>query len=167
MKQLVLILIILTSIPTLAQKEVPYTLEDRDRMIRLEAEQKALRKEMNSLRNEMNSEMNSLRNEMNSLRSEMNTRFEAIETKFDAKFESQQKQLNDLKELFYWGFGILIALFIFMLGFMIWDRRTALKPALDKANSAEEKNKSLINALREYARKNPDLAEILKSHGLL
>lgn len=156
MKQLVLIVFILASLTAFAQKEVPYTLEDRDRMIRLEAEQKALRKEMNSLRDEMNS-----------LRSEMNARFEAIETKFDAKFESQQKQLNDLKELFYWGFGILITLFIFMLGYMIWDRRTALKPALDKASSAEEKNKSLINALREYARKNPDLAEILKSHGLL
>lgn len=52
------------------------------------------------------------------------------ETKMEVNFESQQRQLDDLKALFYWGFGILITLFIFMLGYMIWDRRTAMKPAL-------------------------------------
>jgi len=48
----------------------------------------------------------------------------------DVKFDSQQRQLDDIKALFYWGFGILITLFIFMFGYMIWDRRTAMQPAL-------------------------------------
>ncbi len=48
----------------------------------------------------------------------------------EAKLESQQLQLDDVKTLFYWGFGILITLIIFMLGYMIWDRRTAMQPAL-------------------------------------
>jgi len=89
------------------------------------------------------------------------------ESSMELKFESQQRQLDDIKALFYWGFGILITLFIFMLGYLIWDRRTALQPALDKATNAEAKSANLIRALREYSKKHADLAEILRTHGIL
>ncbi len=110
---------------------VPYSLQDRDRIMRTEV------------------------------------KMEALEETMTVKFDSQQRQLDDLKTLFYWGFGILITLFVFMMGYLIWDRRTALKPALEKSASAEEKIKNLLNALREYSRKDSGLAEILRSHGLL
>ena len=97
-----------------------------------------------------------------------------IEAKMDERFKSidnqfmyQQKQIDDIKSLFYWGFGILITLYVFMMGYMIWDRRTDLQPALDKAANSEAKSTTLILALREYAKKHADLAEILKSHGIL
>ena len=119
-------------------REVSYTLDDRDRVIRVEAKMEVLE-----------------------------TKMESLETKMDIRFDNQQSQLNDIKTLFYWGFGILITLFIFMFGYIIWDRRTAMKPAMDKAEGAEDKSKSLIFVLREYARKKPELAEIMKVHGLL
>jgi len=149
-----LILLILSAInaPAQEQQPVPYTLADRDRLIKVE-------NEISSVRNEMNS----LRNEMKSLRNEMNARLESI----DKQFEYQQKQIDDLKTLFYWGFGIIITLIVFMLGYMIWDRRTALKPALIQAEEAKDKTRNLIVALREYAKSHPDLAEILKTYGLL
>jgi len=62
----------------------------------------------------------------------------SLEAKMEYKFDSQQKQLDDIKTLFYWGFGILISLFIFMLAYMIWDRRTAMQPALAQSSKAEE-----------------------------
>ena len=133
MKHILFLLIFsFMSVSMMAQtQEVPYTLDDRDRIIRVEA------------------------------------KMEALETKMDIKFDSQQMQLNDIKTLFYWGFGILITLFVFMFGYMIWDRRTAMKPALDKVEGAEDKSRNLIFVLREYARKTPELAEIMKVHGLL
>ena len=91
----------------------------------------------------------------------------ALEAKMEFKFESQQRQLDDIKTLFYWGFGILITLFLFMLGYMIWDRRTAMKPALEQAAKAEASSRTLITMLREYSKKHPDLAEILRTHGML
>ncbi len=120
------------------QQPVPYTLADRDRLIKVETEISSVRIEMNAFRNELN-----------------------------ARLESQQKQIDDLKTLFFWGFSIIITLIIFMLGYMIWDRRTALKPALLKAEDATDKTRNLVSALREYARSHPDLAEILKTYGLL
>ncbi|MDP2337211.1 MAG: hypothetical protein Q8N05_12335 [Bacteroidota bacterium] len=89
------------------------------------------------------------------------------ETNMELKFESQQRQLDDIKTLFYWGFGILITLFLFMLGYMIWDRRTAMQPALLQASKAEENSRNLITTLREYSKKHADLAEILRTHGIL
>jgi hypothetical protein len=91
----------------------------------------------------------------------------ALEAKMEFKFESQQRQLDDIKTLFYWGFGILISLFIFMFAYMIWDRRTAMQPALDQSSKAEANSKNLILLLREYSKKHPDLAELLRSHGIL
>lgn len=90
-----------------------------------------------------------------------------MEAKIDGEFNSLQKQIDQLSTLFYWGFGILVTLFLFNLGYTIWDRRTALKPALDKTELMESQNKSLITALREYSKKHSDLADILKTHGLL
>jgi hypothetical protein len=83
------------------------------------------------------------------------------------KFESQQRQLDDIKTLFYWGFGILLTLFLFMFGYMIWDRRTAMKPALEQSSKAMEDNRNFLTVLRDYSNKHPDLAEILKTHGML
>lgn len=123
------------------QQAVPYTLADRDRLSRVEAEIEILSTKITSLENQMNVE------------------FESVNSHID----SMSKRIDSL----FWMMGIIAAFMIFLLGYTIWDRRTALKPALDKAESTEDKNKSLINALREYARKHPDLAEILKTHGLL
>ena len=95
--------------------------------------------------------------------SALDVRFESI----DKQFMYQQKQIDDIKTLFYWGFGILISLYIFMLGYMIWDRRTAMQPALERSSIAEENSRTLISTLREYAKKHADLAEILRSHGIL
>ena len=137
----ILLFFTLLSLSALAQEQqvvVPYTLADRDRAILTEAK-------------------------INALVDKMELRFENI----DKQFMYQQKQIDDIKALFYWGFGILITLFIFMLGYMIWDRRTAMRPALEQASKAEENSRNLISTLREYSKKHPDLAEILRTHGIL
>lgn len=112
-------------------KEISFTLDDRDRIIRLEEK--------------------------------FDSKFEAINERFDY----QQQQINDLKNLFYWGFGIVIALIIFLLGYIIWDRRTALIPVREKTFDVSEKNKLLLKILKEYSQKQPELAKIMKLHGLL
>ncbi len=127
---------------------VPYTLADRDRAILTEANVSTFDSRFKAIE----------------------TRLSAVETRLDRieiKIESQQLQLTDLKTLFYGGFSILITLFLFMFGYMIWDRRTAMKPALEQASQAMLDNRSFVAVLRDYSKKHPDLAEILRSHGIL
>ena len=87
----------------------------------------------------------------------------ALEVKMDVKFEAVNARIDYL----FWLQGIILALILFMLGYMIWDRRTALQPALDKSTEAEVKSSNLIRVLREYSKKHADLAEILRTHGIL
>ena len=134
------------------QVVVPYTLADRDRAIITDSKISTL-----------DAKISTLDAKIIALNDKMEVRFESI----DKQFMYQQKQIDDIKTLFYWGFGILITLFIFMLGYMIWDRRTAMQPALLQASKAEENSRNLIITLREYSKKHADLAEILRTHGIL
>ena len=90
-------------------------------------------------------------------------KMEALETKMDVKLEAVNARIDYL----FWLQGIIVALILFILGYTIWDRRTALQPALVQASKAEENSRNLIATLREYAKKHADLAEILRSHGIL
>ena len=147
-KLLILVFVLLFSGVMKAQElqvVVPYTLADRDRAILTDAKISTLDAKISTLE----------------------AKIIALNDKMEVRFESQQRQLDDLKTLFYWGFGILISLFLFMLGYMIWDRRTAMQPALAQAAKAEENSRNLIATLREYSKKHADLAEILRTHGIL
>ena len=140
-KLLILVFVLLFSGLLKAQEQqvvVPYTLADRDRAILTDAK-------------------------ISALNDKMEVRFESV----DKQFMYQQKQIDDIKILFYWGFGILISLLLFMFGYMIWDRRTAMQPALERSSIAEENSRTLLTMLREYSKKHADLAEILRSHGIL
>jgi len=147
-RYLVLTIVLLFAIILKAQEQqvvVPYTLDDRDRAILTEAKISALEVKMDVKFESVNA------------------RIDALETKMDIKFEAVNARIDYL----FWLQGIILALILFMLGYMIWDRRTALQPALDKSTEAEVKSSNLIRVLREYSKKHADLAEILRTHGIL
>ncbi len=84
----------------------------------------------------------------------------------DLKVDTQ-RQTDDLKTLILWGFGILFGGMGLLIGFVIWDRRTALEPVAKKYRELEEQGEKYNKALKEYARVEPKLAEILRSLNLL
>jgi len=155
-KYLIIIVFIISGICSKAQQQqVPYTLADRDRLIQVEANVNGMRNEMNSLRNEMNSlrsEMSSLRSEMNSLRNEMNAKFDTVNAKIDYIF---------------WMMGVMVAFMIFILGFIIWDRRTTLAPVKSEIEELKIANEKMKDIFRKQAEFHPQLREILKNAGIL
>ena len=78
-----------------------------------------------------------------------------------------QRQTTDLRTLILWGFGILFGGMGLLIGFVIWDRRTALEPVARKYRELEEQGEKYNRALKEYAKVEPKLAEILRSLNLL
>ena len=104
MKKLYIIVVFITfTVSLLAQNnEIPFTQDDRDRLIRLEEQYHSLSKEIQSLRREMN-----------------------------IKFDAIQIQINDIKSFMFWGFGILFGVTITstigLVGFILWDRRTTIR----------------------------------------
>lgn len=71
--------------------------------------------------------------------------------------------IQDLRGLMYVVLGGMIAL----IGFVIWDRRSALSPVITRTRELEEDRDRTLRVLKEYARKEPKLAETMKSLGLM
>jgi hypothetical protein len=111
--------------PYLVQaRDVPFTQEDRDRIIRLEEGQKSLQRQIDELRTAL------------------------------------QRQIDDIKTFLLWGFGILFTLMATLIGFVLWDRRTAMAPVIYRTERIEL-------ALKQLAIKNPEISEALRQAGLL
>ena len=93
----------------------------------------------------------------------LETRLEQGQKRLNQRIDDINKRIDDLQATMHWGFGILFAMILGLFGYIVWDRRTALQPVMERTRKLEK----LLDALREYARSEPKLAEILRSFGLL
>lgn len=105
---------------------------------------------------------------------DMNVRIARVETKVEEGQKSLQQQINGLDKridnvwnLLLWGFGIIFTGIFALIGFVLWDRRTALAPAVRKMEALEERERSLEKALKEFSQKEPKLVEAFKHAGIL
>ena len=108
-------------------------------LTRLEEGVKANREMILALRNEMQS----MRNEMQSMRSEI---------------------LGFMK----WGFGLLFSGMLILVGFILWDRRSTLKPVKDELDDLERRKVDrIIAAMKKLSEEDSRIAQVLRSVGLL
>ena len=59
---------------------------------------------------------------------------------------------TEMKEFLLWGFGMLFGGMGMLMGFVIWDRRTALAPAIKKYKELEEKEELIEKALKRICK---------------
>ena len=164
----------LTPAPDITDREVV------EKLIKLEAGQQALQSEMKAGQQALNQRISDLRSEMKSgqeaLRSEMKSGQEALGKRLDTSN-------NTMLVLF----SSIVTLIIALFGYIAWDRRTMIKPMLEQLNRLEYGVVDIIDvvddldlrnvqgsllarqlkALREYARINPEFAEVMRGLALL
>ncbi len=117
---------------------MPFTLADRDRIVRMEEGQKALQQQVNDLKESTQRQINDLK-------------------------ESMQQQIADLRNLIY----VVLAGMFSLFGFVLWDRRTALAPAVRSQEELKNREALIERALVEYASHEPHLADILQKLRLM
>ena len=130
-------------------KGVPFTQEDRDRIRnvelkveRLEEGQKHLQKQIDELKKD-------------------------TQRQFDELKKDMQRQFDELRTFLYWGFGILFGGMGILVGFVIWDRRTAVEPVARKLREIEEREERLEKVMKKLAKRDPEIDKILKEEGLI
>jgi prefoldin subunit 5 len=143
----VLALLTITNL-SFAAKEVPYTLEDRDRLIRVEEGLKAVNQRIDGLDKRIDG---------------LDKRIDGL----DKRIDGLDKRIDGLQGLMYIVIGAVIAQTIGIVGFTLWDRRSALAPAIRKNKELEERENKIERVLKEVAQKDPNVAEALKHVGLL
>ncbi|GAB4487031.1 MAG: hypothetical protein OHK0045_07030 [Raineya sp.] len=134
------------------ERSVPFTLEDRDRLIKLEQKIDAIDKRFEQIDRRFE---------------QVDKRFEELRNDMNARFEQQNN-----------FFMIIVGLFTTItaatIGFALWDRRTMIRPFESKMKIVEEEiallrrdNKNLLESLKELAKTDARLAEILKQFNIL
>jgi DNA repair exonuclease SbcCD ATPase subunit len=101
---------------------------------------------------------------------EMNKRFEDINKRFEdinKRFEDINKRFDNLVSVFIGIVGAFAGIVAITIGFAIWDRRTALAPAIKTARELEEREKKIEEVLREFAKQEPRLANVMRNLGFL
>ena len=88
----------------------------------------------------------------------------------DKRFEQIDKRFKQMMDFLKILSAIFTTLVIAVIGFAYWDRRTIIKKAKEETIAEIEKEgrlRDLIMALRELAKRHPELAELLKQFNLL
>ncbi len=111
---------------------------------------------------------------------EVNKRFEEVDKRFeqvDKRFEELRGDMNARFDQLYTFLWIITAIFtalvVAVIGFAYWDRRTIIRRAREETIEEVERLyevsrlRELLKALRELAREDRRLAEVLRNFGLL
>jgi len=142
-----LLLILMGMSTGIFAEEVPFTLEDRDRLIRMETT-------------------------LREFKESIDKRFEQVDKRFeqvDKRFEQVDKRLEFIQNLMIGMLAVFGSLCGVFVGLLLWDRKTFKEKAKEEAVKAVEegKVKVILESLREYANMEPRLKDALKKFNLL
>ena len=137
-----------------------------DRLIRLEEGNKALNNRIDDVNKRIDDLSRSINKRIDDLRAELKGDIAELRDELRGDIDSLKGELkgdiSDLRNLMYVIIGGIFAL----IAIVIWDRRTALSPVIRKTRELEEREELTLRVIKEYARREPKLAEVLKSMGL-
>ena len=89
----------------------------------------------------------------------MDQRLDDLEQRVSLRIDGLEQRIDSLERLMLGGFGMLFAGMFSLVGFVIWDRRSALAPAVRGLEEMREREHRLEEVLRKYAARTPELAE--------
>ena len=167
-------------------------------LTRLDAGQKALEQNMNQRFAAMQENMDqrfaamqeSIDQRFVAMQESIDKRFEAVDQRFEAvdqrfeavdqRFASLERRMDDLFSVMLAMFSAVILLIVSLFGYIIWDRRTALRPLEARLAQLEQDLERdlqlrheqgslptrLVNVLRNLAREDEKLAGVLRSFSM-
>nr|VFJ60088.1 MAG: hypothetical protein BECKDK2373B_GA0170837_108916 [Candidatus Kentron sp. DK] len=109
---------------------------------------------------------------------QMDVRFSAMEKRMDERFVAMENRMDERLDA-QWSLTLVLIVAIFgLIGFVVWDRKTALSPLerrfariaeelerdLETDNPKGSKLARLVEMLREMASKDPRLADAFGHH---
>lgn len=100
----------------------------------------------------------------------LSQRIDRLDKRIDgltARIDGLTGRIDGLTNMIVGGFIAIFFGIFSLIGFVIWDRRTALSPVISKTKELEEKKDLTLKVLKEYALKEPKMAEVLKTLGLM
>ncbi|MBX6422746.1 hypothetical protein [Thermosulfurimonas sp. F29] len=139
------------------------------KLLEIEKRQAVLETQFREFRESVNKRFE----DMNKRFEDMNKRFEDVNRRFDEMRDDVNKRFDQLYTFLWVITGIFSALVAVVIGFALWDRRTTIRRAREESLEEVERVfgvsrlEKLLRALRELAREDARVAEVLRNFGLL
>ncbi|MEK7273897.1 MAG: hypothetical protein AAB110_01445 [Candidatus Desantisbacteria bacterium] len=131
-----------------------------ERLVRIETQMTAMNTRIDDLRSELKGDIADLRGE---LKGEM--------ASLRGELKGEMASLRGLTFVTLGGIMTLMCGLLAMMGFVMWDRRTAITPVVKKTKELEQgfedEKVALRKVLKGYASVEPRFAEVLKTRGIL
>ena len=97
----------------------------------------------------------------------LNKRIDDVNKRIDDLRSELGGRIDDLRGLILGGFGVIFAGIFALIGFVIWDRRSAMSPVINRTREMEEEKRLILKVMKQYSQKEPEFAEVMRSVGLL
>ncbi|MBX6423515.1 hypothetical protein [Thermosulfurimonas sp. F29] len=139
-----------------------FTPEEERQLLRDVTEIKATLRVFMEQTNKRFEDMNRRFEDINKRFEDINKRFEDINKRFEdinKRFEEVNHRFDQLYTFLWIITGIFTSIMVAVIAFALWDRRTIVNRARDEAVER------LLGILRDYAREEPRLREILRRYG--
>jgi len=154
-----------------------FTQKDRELLIRLDERLNQIDKRFEQIDKrfeQIDKRFEQVDKRIEELRQDTNKRFEELRHDMNKRFEQVDKRFQEQNNLMIAIITAFAAIVAVTIAFALWDRRTMIRPFEDRVKKIEsdiandqKKVEALLKALREYAKKDKGLAQILKSFSLL
>jgi hypothetical protein len=141
-------------------REAAFTQEDRERLIRLETK---IDEGLKALNQRIDTTNQRIDDGLRGTNQRIDDGLRGTSQRIDDGLRGTNQRIDDLRDLIYVVIGGMIAL----IGFVVWDRRSALAPAIRRTKELEEREELLEKALKEFGRIDPRFGEVLKSLKLM
>ena len=175
--------------PRISDREIIESLSDlkgRSQQLEIKMDERfnVVNQRFESLESKMDERFNVVNQRFESLESKIDQRFKSLESKMDERFNAVNQRFESIDDQFgrIWSLMLVIIAGIFgLIGFIVWDRRTVLKPVEQRLGRMESylehdleikhdegsRLTRLVKVLREMAREDERLAAVLRSFSLM
>ncbi|MBF0450141.1 MAG: hypothetical protein HQK75_05525 [Candidatus Magnetomorum sp.] len=149
---------------------------------RFETMQREMNQRFETMQREMNQRFETMQREMNqrfeTMQREMNQRFESLSREMDRRFGAADKRIDQLGNYFIGMMSIFISVFLAIIGFAIWDRKTLLVKAKQEAEqkmsdhqksehlsfmNTQKKLEQVIDVMKRMSEKFPEMRSIMQT----
>ena len=183
MRTIILLLSIMLALPVAAVDVAP-RISDREiieSLAEIKAGQKALEDKMDVRFTAMQEQMET---RFTAMQEQMDTRFTAMQKQMDHRFASIDQRFASIDQRFEFLQQLMLVMIagVFgLIGFIVWDRYTTLRPMNERLRRIEEDLENdlelsapdgsrlirMMHALRELAKEDKKLESVLRSFSLL
>ena len=152
-----------------------------ERLTRLEEGQKALfellsvinkriddtNKRIDEVKEELNKRIDDTNKRIDEMKEELNKRIDDTNRRIDALEDSLNRRIDKLIDILIGITAVFGGLVVAMMGLVFWDRKTLIEKASERALERMEGESRVVLVLRELAKTDKQLAEVMRSFGLL